>query len=90
MAIAGESYGGFRVARLARTLQEDHGVSLSAAILISPGIELSTLVPHDYGIEHFIELFPSFAATAHAMPVMYSPAGQIRSFQSRSDSASTR
>lgn len=66
VALAGESYGGFRVARLARTLQEDHGVSLNAAILISPGIELSTLVPHDYGIEHFIELFPSFAATAHA------------------------
>jgi carboxypeptidase C (cathepsin A) len=66
VALAGESYGGFRVARLARTLQEDHGVALSAAILVSPGIELSTLVPSDYGIEHYLELFPSFAATAHA------------------------
>jgi len=65
VTVAGESYGGFRVARLARSLQEDHGVTLSAAVLISPGIELSTLVPHDYGIEHFIELFPSLAATAH-------------------------
>jgi carboxypeptidase C (cathepsin A) len=36
--IAGESYGGFRVARLARKLQQEFGVGLSGAILISPAI----------------------------------------------------
>jgi len=31
----GESYGGFRVAKLARKLQESYGVGLNGAILIS-------------------------------------------------------
>lgn len=66
VAVAGESYGGFRVARLARTLQEDVGVGLVAAILISPGIELGTLLGSDYDIDHWVEIFPAMAATAHA------------------------
>ncbi|MEO0408874.1 MAG: peptidase S10, partial [Cyanobacteria bacterium P01_A01_bin.135] len=37
--IAGESYGGFRVARLVKHLQQDYGVGLSGAILISPAME---------------------------------------------------
>src|SRR5690606_18690061 len=45
--IAGESYGGFRVAKLSRKLQEDFGVSLNGAILISPALELSQLVYSD-------------------------------------------
>lgn len=65
VAIAGESYGGFRVARLAKLLPEDFGIGLRAAILISPGIELSGLVSSDYNLEHWLELFPSLAATAH-------------------------
>lgn len=41
--IAGESYGGFRVARLVRKLQQEFGVGLSGAILISPAMEFSLL-----------------------------------------------
>ena len=38
--IAGESYGGYRVGRLVRMLQEETGIGLNGAILISPALEL--------------------------------------------------
>lgn len=62
--IAGESYGGFRVAKLARRLQENHGVGLNGAILISPAIEFSSLCHSDYDVIHWVETLPSLAATA--------------------------
>jgi carboxypeptidase C (cathepsin A) len=64
IVIAGESYGGFRVARLARTLQEDFGVGLNAAILISPGIQFGTLLGTDYDLDHWVEMLPAMAAAA--------------------------
>ncbi len=63
--IAGESYGGFRVARMARRLQEKHGVGLCGAMLISPAIELQALSGTDYNLTYWVELFPSLAAAAH-------------------------
>lgn len=66
IVLAGESYGGFRVARMARTLQEDFGVGLNAAILISPGIEFTGILGTDYSIDHWVEMLPAFAAAAHA------------------------
>jgi carboxypeptidase C (cathepsin A) len=63
--IAGESYGGFRVARMARRLQEQHGVGLCGAILISPAIELDALLDSDYNLNYWVELFPSLVAAAH-------------------------
>ena len=63
--IAGESYGGFRVAKMARKLQEDHGVGLCGALLISPAIELDALWGTDYDLNYWIELFPSLVAAAH-------------------------
>lgn len=48
--IAGESYGGFRVARLARKLQQEFGIGLSGAILISPALEFSLLGGSDYDL----------------------------------------
>jgi carboxypeptidase C (cathepsin A) len=63
--IAGESYGGFRVARMARRLQEKHGVGLCGALLISPAIELEALAGSDYDLTYWVEVFPSFAAAAH-------------------------
>ena len=41
--IAGESYGGYRVGRLARMLQETAGIGLNGAILISPALEITGL-----------------------------------------------
>ncbi|TIU54332.1 MAG: peptidase S10, partial [Mesorhizobium sp.] len=43
--LAGESYGGFRAALLARTLQEDVGISPSGIVLISPALEFMLVQP---------------------------------------------
>ena len=48
--IAGESYGGYRVGRLARKLQEAAGIGLNGAILISPALEITGLTPTDYDV----------------------------------------
>ena len=63
--VTGESYGGFRVAKMARSLQETHGVGLSGALLISPAIEFDSLLGSDYNLTYWVELFPSLAAAAH-------------------------
>jgi carboxypeptidase C (cathepsin A) len=62
--IAGESYGGFRVGKLARKLQEGHGVGLNGAILISPALELSLLDGSDYDVLMWSDVFPSQVASA--------------------------
>lgn len=64
--IAGESYGGFRVAKLARQLQQNFGVGLSGAILISPALEFSLLEGTDYNLTSWATVLPSMAiAAAH-------------------------
>jgi carboxypeptidase C (cathepsin A) len=62
--IAGESYGGYRVGRLMRMLQETAGIGLNGAILISPAIELTPLSPTDYDSAAWIDRLPTMAATA--------------------------
>ena len=62
--IAGESYGGFRVGKLAKMLQEGYGVGLNGAILISPSLEWTLLDPSDYDVLHWVDLLPSMAMAA--------------------------
>ncbi|MEM1367664.1 MAG: peptidase S10 [Cyanobacteria bacterium P01_H01_bin.15] len=62
--IAGESYGGFRVAKLTKMLQQDFGVGLSGALLISPALEFSFLDGGDYNLSYWATLVPAFAAVA--------------------------
>src|SRR5690242_6060126 len=62
--VAGESYGGYRVGRLVRMLQEDAGIGLNGAILISPALEIATLVPNDYDVLSWVDLLPTMAAAA--------------------------
>lgn len=62
--IAGESYGGYRVGRLVRMLQETAGIGLSGAVLISPALEFAALAPSDYDVEGWIDLLPTMALTA--------------------------
>jgi carboxypeptidase C (cathepsin A) len=62
--IAGESYGGFRVAKLARRLQQGFGVGLSGAILISPALEIGLLNGSDYDVLQWTDVFPSMALAA--------------------------
>ena len=62
--IAGESYGGFRVGKLARKLQEGYGVGLNGAILISPAMEFALLDGSDYDVLMWSDVFPSQVAAA--------------------------
>src|SRR4051812_31591860 len=62
--IAGESYGGYRVGRLVRTLQETAGIGLNGAILISPALEFAGLVSGDYGVLEWVDRLPTMAAAA--------------------------
>ena len=62
--IAGESYGGYRVGRLVRMLQEETGIGLNGAILISPALELTALAPDDYSVTTWVDLLPTMAGGA--------------------------
>jgi carboxypeptidase C (cathepsin A) len=62
--VAGESYGGYRVGRLVRMLQETTGVGLNGAILISPALELGALSPGDYDALGWIDTLPTMALAA--------------------------
>ena len=62
--IAGESYGGYRVGRLVRLLQENAGIGLNGAILISPALEIATLASGDYDVLAWIDLLPTMAGAA--------------------------
>src|SRR5581483_5229731 len=54
--IAGESYGGYRVGRLVRQLQETTGIGLNGAILISPALEFTGLTTTDYDVLVWVDL----------------------------------
>ncbi len=62
--VAGESYGGYRAARLARRCNE-RGIGLSGALLISPALEFALLDPSDYDVLPWIDLVPTMALAAH-------------------------
>src|SRR4029077_370457 len=61
---SGESYGGYRVGRLVRILQETAGIGLNGAILISPALEFANLVPNDYDVLSWVDIVPTMAAAA--------------------------
>ncbi len=62
--IAGESYGGFRAAKLAKIVQQDYGVPLSGTIIISPAMEFTLLDGSDYDVLMWIDVFPTMAVIA--------------------------
>ncbi len=62
--IAGESYGGYRVGRLVRMLQETTGIGLNGAVLISPALEFGSLSPTDYDAVGWIDRLPTMALAA--------------------------
>jgi carboxypeptidase C (cathepsin A) len=62
--IAGESYGGYRVGRLVRILQETAGIGLNGAILISPALEIATLASGDYDVLAWVDRLPTMAGAA--------------------------
>ena len=62
--IAGESYGGYRVGRLVRMLQETAGIGLNGAILISPALEIVGLDSNDYDVLGWVDRVPTMAGAA--------------------------
>ncbi|MDC7227938.1 MAG: hypothetical protein PQJ61_14330 [Spirochaetales bacterium] len=62
--LAGESYGGFRVGKLVKMLQQDYGVGLSGAVLISPALEFDLLNSSDYDVLPWVDTFPTMAGAA--------------------------
>ncbi len=81
--IAGESYGGYRVGRLVRMLQESAGIGLNGAILISPALELATLSPTDYDILGWIDTLPTMALAAahHGRSRVFGPDAPLEDVQ---------
>lgn len=64
-AIAGESYGGQRVAALTRMLLEDYDINLNRAVMISPALRASLPgFESRYGLISMMTMLPSQAAVA--------------------------
>ncbi len=60
--IVGESYGGFRGPRLAKTLATDSGVGVSGLVLISPVLDFGRFFGGDNGPFPSLTRLPSYAA----------------------------
>lgn len=66
--LAGESYGGFRVARLAHELLTDPGIAVSGILMVSPALDLSLIRGGETNILRAALRLPSYAAAAGATP----------------------
>jgi carboxypeptidase C (cathepsin A) len=62
--ISGESYGGYRVGRLVRMLQETTGIGLNGAVLISPALEFGSLISTDYDVVGWVDRLPTMTLAA--------------------------
>jgi carboxypeptidase C (cathepsin A) len=62
--LAGESYGGFRAARLPRLLAADEGLVVRGAVLISPALALGLLGRGELDPMPWVTRLPSYAAVA--------------------------
>jgi carboxypeptidase C (cathepsin A) len=62
--LVGESYGGFRAARLADWLHTQQGIALNGAFLVSPVLEFETLRGGAYSPMSWALRLPSYAAAA--------------------------
>jgi carboxypeptidase C (cathepsin A) len=89
--IAGESYGGYRVGRLVRMLQETTGIGLNGAILISPALEISTLSPSDYDVLPWVDVLPTMAAAAahHGRSGVFRPGTPLEDVLSEAETFAT-
>jgi len=81
--IAGESYGGFRTAKLAKMAQQDYGIGLNGVIIISPALEFTLLDGSDYDVLMWLDTFPTMAAAAYVH-------GKSRNVRKLNDSSSSR
>lgn len=90
--IAGESYGGFRTAKLARRLQEKHGIGLNTVIAISPALEWAFLNGSDYEVIHFMDSFcvMALAAAFHGRSKVFKKGEPIENIRRQIEAFATR
>ena len=62
--LTGESYGGFRVARLSKRLQTSFGIAPSGLLLVSPVLDFGFLRGDKRSLWPWVVLLPSYAAVA--------------------------
>ena len=60
--LAGESYGGFRAARLPEVLADDHNIAVAGVFLVSPVLEFSLIGDDDLALLPDVLRLPSYAA----------------------------
>lgn len=60
--LAGESYGGFRAAKVARALQRDYGIAVSGVVMLSPLLEGWLTFGDEQSALHAALTLPSLAA----------------------------
>lgn len=60
--LVGESYGGFRAARLPLSLSQNEGIAVSSVVLLSPVIEFSLMDGDDFNPLQWAFRLPSYAA----------------------------
>jgi carboxypeptidase C (cathepsin A) len=72
--LVGESYGGFRAARLPRLLAADEGIVVRGAVLISPALEFSLLGRSEFNPMPWVVRIPSYAAVLLEAQDKLSPA----------------
>ena len=65
--LAGESYGGFRVAAMAKSLERDEGITPNGLIMISPALDWSMLNPSPGDLIAGAVDLPTFAGSAAAL-----------------------
>ena len=64
VVLVGESYGGFRVPKLARALQNDQGVGVRGLVMVSPVLDFGWRFQNRHTPLHFVSELPSMAAAA--------------------------
>jgi len=64
--LVGESYGGFRVAAMAKSLAHDEGIVASGLVMVSPALNTALLNPDIASLVGASLELPSYAATAAA------------------------
>lgn len=65
--LVGESYGGFRVAKLASDLFQGVGAAVNGLIMVSPVVDFATIRDHDATVLPWAFRLPSYAAAAAAL-----------------------
>ena len=64
--LVGESYGGFRVPKLARALQAEQGVGVRGLVLVSPVLDFGWRFQNRHTPMRWVTELPSMAAAARS------------------------